>query len=47
VEVQLFPDRIEIWNPGTLHPPLTLEKLYQPHASQPNNPLIADLVMAT
>ena len=42
VEVQLFPDRLEIWNPGTLHPPLTLEKLFQPHASQPNNPLIAE-----
>lgn len=27
VEVQLFPDRLEIWNPGILHPPLTLEKL--------------------
>jgi len=42
VEVQLFPDRLEIWNPGTLHPPLTLEKFFQPHASQPNNPLIAE-----
>ncbi|MBW2738885.1 MAG: DUF4062 domain-containing protein [Deltaproteobacteria bacterium] len=42
VEVQLFPDRLEIWNPGTLHPPLTLEKLLRPHASQPNNPLIAE-----
>ncbi|MCD4840746.1 MAG: hypothetical protein K8R08_01855 [Methanosarcinales archaeon] len=42
VEVQLFPDRLEIWNPGILHPPLTLEKLLLPHASQPNNPLIAE-----
>ncbi len=42
VEVQLFPDRLEIWNPGTVHPPLTLEKLLLPHASQPNNPLIAE-----
>ena len=42
VEVQIFPDRLEIWNPGTVHPPLTLEKLLLPHASQPNNPLIAE-----
>jgi len=42
VEVQVFPDRLEIWNPGTVHPPLTLEKLLLPHASQPNNPLIAE-----
>ena len=47
VEVQLFPDRLEIWNPGTIHPPLTLEKLYYPHASQPNNPLIAEPLFLT
>ncbi|TRZ88415.1 MAG: DUF4062 domain-containing protein [Methanosarcinales archaeon] len=47
VEVQLFPDRLEIWNPGTLHPPLTLEKLLLPHASQPNNPLIAEPLFLT
>ncbi|MDA8124123.1 MAG: DUF4062 domain-containing protein [Deltaproteobacteria bacterium] len=47
VEVQLFPDRLEIWNPGTLHPPLTLEKLYEPHASQPPNPLIAEPLFLT
>lgn len=47
VEVQLFPDRLEIWNPGTVHPPLTLKKLLQPHASQPNNPLIAEPLFLT
>ena len=47
VEVQLFPDRLEIWNPGTVHPPLTLEKLLLPHASQPNNPLIAEPLFLT
>ncbi len=47
VEVQLFPDRLEIWNPGILHPPLTLEKLLLPHASQPNNPLIAEPLFLT
>jgi predicted HTH transcriptional regulator len=30
VEVQVFPDRMEIWNPGTIHPPLTLAKLLCP-----------------
>ena len=47
VEVQIFPDRLEIWNPGTIHPPLTLEKLFLPHASQPNNPLIAEPLFLT
>ena len=47
VEVQLFPDRLEIWNPGIVHPPLTLEKLLLPHASQPNNPLIAEPLFLT
>lgn len=28
-------------------PPLTLEKLYHPHASQPNNPLIAEPLFLT
>ncbi|MBN1363823.1 MAG: DUF4062 domain-containing protein [Syntrophaceae bacterium] len=47
VEVQVFPDRLEIWNPGTIHPPLTLKKLLLPHASQPNNPLIAEPLFLT
>lgn len=47
VEVQVFPDRLEVWNPGTVHPPLTLEKLFLPHASQPNNPLIAEPLFLT
>jgi len=45
--LQVFPDRLEIWNPGTIHPPLTLEKLFLPHASQPNNPLIAEPLFLT
>ncbi|MDP3104299.1 MAG: ATP-binding protein, partial [Candidatus Methanoperedens sp.] len=47
VEVQLFPDRLEIWNPGTIHHPLTLENLLLPHASQHNNPLIAEPLFLT
>ena len=41
VQVMLFADRLEIWNPGRLPPPLTLEKLRVPHESIPGNPLLA------
>lgn len=42
VEIMLFSDRLEIWNPGTLPPSLTIESLRKPHSSQPCNPLIAE-----
>lgn len=42
VQVMLFVDRLEVWNPGTLPATLTMEKLRKPHASIPHNPLIAD-----
>ena len=42
VQVMLFADRPEVWNPGTLPPSLTLEKLRQPHGSVPANPLLAE-----
>ncbi|MDE2058550.1 MAG: DUF4062 domain-containing protein [candidate division NC10 bacterium] len=42
VQVSLFSDRLEIWNPGELPPPLTMERLRVPHPSIPRNPLIAD-----
>ena len=42
VQVMLFVDRLEIWNPGKLPPPLTPELLRRPHPSIPRNPLIAD-----
>lgn len=42
VQVMLFSDRLEIWNPGELPPPLTIEKLRLPHGSFPHNPLVAD-----
>lgn len=42
VQVMLFADRLEVWNPGELPPPLTPERLREPHASIPHNPLIAE-----
>ena len=41
VQVMLFADRLEVWNPGGLPPPLTLDKLRVPHESVPGNPLLA------
>ena len=42
VQVMLFADRLEIWNPGTLPPSLTLQRLREPHGSVPGNPLLAE-----
>jgi ATP-dependent DNA helicase RecG len=42
VEVRLFADRLEVWNPGTLPGTLTLDDLRDAHPSVPNNPLIAE-----
>lgn len=42
VQVMLFSDRLEIWNPGALPPSLTPERLRQPHGSVPGNPLLAE-----
>ena len=42
VQVMLFADRLEVWNPGRLPPPLTLDKLRVAHASVPGNPLLAE-----
>lgn len=42
VQVMVFVDRVEIWNPGHLPPELTTEALKRPHSSYPNNPLLAN-----
>jgi len=47
VQVMLFADRLEVWNPGQLPPPLTPELLRLPHASIPRNPLIAEPLFLT
>jgi ATP-dependent DNA helicase RecG len=47
VQVMVFADRIEIWNPGSLPPSLTLAQLRQPHGSIPANPLLAEPLYLT
>ena len=42
VEVRLFADRLEIWNPGMLPGTLTLASLRDDHPSVPFNPLLAE-----
>ena len=41
VQVMLFSDRLEVWNPGRLPPGLTLEQLRVAHGSVPVNRLLA------
>lgn len=47
VEVRLFADRLEVWNPGTMPGTLTLDDLRNAHPSIPNNPLIAEPLYLT
>jgi ATP-dependent DNA helicase RecG len=41
VQIRIFDDRIEVWNPGCLPEGLTVEKLKGKHESKPRNKLIA------
>ncbi len=42
IQVIVFVDRVEVWNPGEPPPGLTPELLRQPHGAIPRNPLIAE-----
>ncbi|MFN6945976.1 MAG: Fic family protein, partial [Cytophagaceae bacterium] len=42
VQVMLFSDRLEIFNPGSLVPQLNIQKLKTDHASYPTNPALAE-----
>jgi predicted HTH transcriptional regulator len=47
VQVMLFADRLEVWNPGRLPSSLTLARLRKPHGSVPHNPLLAEPLYLT
>jgi len=47
VQVSVFADRVEVWNPGTLIPPLTPESLRQPHGSIARNARICEVLFLT
>lgn len=42
VQVMLFADRLEVWNPGGLHEDLTVDQLCRPHPSVPRNRLLCE-----
>lgn len=42
VQIYVFSDRVEVWNPGELPPTLTPAKLRQTHASVPRNKRISE-----
>jgi ATP-dependent DNA helicase RecG len=41
IQIRVFDDFLEIWSPGQLPEPLTLEDLKKTHKSVPRNPLLA------
>lgn len=47
IEVRLFADRLEVWNPGKLPGTLSLDDLREAHPSVPNNPLVAESLYLT
>ncbi|MBI3945671.1 MAG: hypothetical protein HY321_07120 [Armatimonadetes bacterium] len=41
VQVRIYDDRLDIWNPGRLPSDLSVEELYREHPSRPRNPRLA------
>jgi ATP-dependent DNA helicase RecG len=44
VQVSVFTDRVEVWNPGTLPASLTTESLRHPHGSIPRNHRLCEVL---
>jgi predicted HTH transcriptional regulator len=44
VQVSVFADRVEVWNPGALPSSLTIESLRHPHGSIPRNHRICEVL---
>ena len=47
VQVLVFADRVEVWNPGALPAGLLPESLRKSHSSIPKNPMLADPLYLT
>lgn len=47
VQIRIYDDRLEVWNPGSLPYDLTIEDLYHPHPSRPRNPRLAQALYRT
>lgn len=44
VQISVFADRVEVWNPGALPAPLTTESLRHPHGSIARNPRVCEVL---
>lgn len=47
IEIRLYADRLEVWNPGVLPGTLTLDSLRDDHPSIPYNPMLAESLYLT